>query len=74
MAMISPLAGVVNCRSLLTKSAGRVGGVFFFAAAAGTQQGQRQRGQQTEFFVHGGNLRKNPIKAIIPQNFPLEHP
>ena len=47
---------------------------LFFAAAAGAQQGQRQRGQQTEFFVHGGNLRKNPIKTIIPQNFPLEHP
>ena len=29
MAMISPLPGAVNCRSLLTKSAGRVGGVFF---------------------------------------------
>ena len=37
-------------------------------------KGQRQRGQQAESFTHNGSSVKNPIKFIIPQNFPLEHP
>ena len=44
------------------------------ALAAGAQQGQCQRGQQAESFTHNGSSVKNPIKFIIPQNFPLEHP
>ena len=68
MAMISPLVGVVNCRSLLTKSVGRVGGVFFsladYALAVASNVNQPPSASTNSSIAHMRRVKGNKLKAV----------
>lgn len=64
MAMISPLAGVVNCRSLLTKSAGRVGGVFFSPLLQAHSRASASAGSRQSFLCMAATSVKIQLKLL----------